>query len=175
MSAFLDQRQGLLLLAAFQAEKLNAMVSAMVLVKLAQTEQMDMTRLSAACNISKAWWLNTVDGLLARGLVERGAGRMDRRKVFVRLAPEGLALVKRVFESIKKQTVDLSLKQWITQAAALIVPNTHGMPKKQQAERMARQLAAAHGPGGDLASMSPKEAVDFMLSHDQWPNVGGEA
>ena len=65
---------------------------------------------------------------------------------------------------------DLSLEQWITQAAALIVPKTCGMPKKQQALTMARHLAAAHGPGGDLASMSPQEAVDFMVSHDELSN-----
>jgi DNA-binding MarR family transcriptional regulator len=100
---FLDHHQGLRLMAAFQAERLSAMTAAIALTKLALCERMDMTRLSEACGISRPGVLETVERLLVRGLVGRGPGVEDRRQVFVWLTPEGLALVKRVFEGIKTQ------------------------------------------------------------------------
>ncbi len=42
----------------------------------------------------------SIDGLIRDGLVERGTQASDRRKVVVRLTPEGQALLARIREDI---------------------------------------------------------------------------
>jgi DNA-binding MarR family transcriptional regulator len=103
MTGPVDRVQGMRLMRAWQRGGLNSFVSAMALTELALHEVMDMTRLAESCGVSKAGMTGCMDVLVAAELVTRGpvVGE-DRRKVFVRLTDEGLALVKRVYAGIKE-------------------------------------------------------------------------
>jgi DNA-binding MarR family transcriptional regulator len=59
-----------------------------------------MTRLARLSAADRTTLTRSIDGLIRDGLVERGTQASDRRKVVVRLTPEGQEILGRIREDI---------------------------------------------------------------------------
>ena len=71
------------------------------LASLARFGECSMTRLARLSAADRTTLTRSIDGLIRDGLVERGTLASDRRKVVVRLTPEGQALLARIREDIQ--------------------------------------------------------------------------
>lgn len=70
------------------------------LASLARFGECSMTRLARLSAADRTTLTRSIDGLIRDGLVERGAQASDRRKVVVRLTPEGQAILGRIRKDI---------------------------------------------------------------------------
>ncbi len=72
-----------------------------VLIIIETLEGATMTHISHMAGLKKGSFTSVADSLIEAGYVERGEDRDDRRKVILRLTPEGKVVARRIINRIE--------------------------------------------------------------------------